>query len=777
MTSKLKLSSFLLGALSASVRAADNAADLQTLYKQRIPFIVQTYPVTGGEQQLSAWVNTLSSTGQWPDVNYTTGCPAQRANWPAQGHWLHAIPLAAAYTDVLPHSANITEKPPYDFVGNETVATALDSAMDYWFSNDFTNNDCIDMGGLTNATCVCGTPGLWNTNWYSNVILIPRQAVQTVLLLNKTVTPEQRSAAVHMVERGATTFGRWVNGLGFITGANTLDISSNLVNAGIAQALAGNSTGYDLIAGAFQRVHNEVVVQTTVKADGIRPDGSFGQHVGILYNGNYGKDYANLVLSLEIPAAGTQWAANATSQTAFSKHIDGSAWMVYRNTKTGVAHWDVSTIGRFISFAVSDLQATASLNMNFTQVLQLGQQWKDANMTRVATSLLKNGTTSNAGNLVGNRMFHDNDYMVQRGKNYVTSLKLLSSRTSNTECVNSQNPFGFHLGQGNLFNYGSGNEYEDIAAAWDWNLIPGTTTDYGATPLLCNFTQWSGNRTFVGGASNGKVGVAAMDYLNPYTGAFAYRKAWFFLPNDVQHVIVSDIVKSSNATDVFHVLDQKRANGKVYVDGVAAASPKAGAKSLWHDSVGYTFNTASSSAIKSVQFATPERSGNWKTIGTSAAPPINVSIFQAWLQHDASKLSTPISYSIYPDTSSAKTFTAKAQKYAVKSISQKDVSAAVDSAKSVLMAVFWNAAKLKADLGIGKSVSVQTSAAAVVMVDLKTWSLTVSDPSQTLTKVDVTVQATAVTNYKCAGLLKGKKVTVQLPQGADLGKSTFKSLC
>ncbi|KAG8899563.1 hypothetical protein FRC01_010469 [Tulasnella sp. 417] len=579
-----------------------------------------------------------------------------------------------------------------------------------------------------------------------------------------------------MVERGATTFGRWVNGLGFITGANTLDISSNLVNAGIAQALAGNSTGYDLIAGAFDRVHNEVVLQTAVKADGIRPDGSFGQHVGILYNGNYGKDYANLVLSLEIPAAGTQWAAGADTKSAFSKHIDGSAWMVYKNTKTGVNHWDISTVGRFISFAVSDLQATAALNINFTQVQQLGEQWQDSNMTKVATSLLKTGGTANAGNLVGNRVFYDNDYMVQRGKNYVTSLKLLSSRTSNTECVNSQNPFGFHLGQGNVFHYGSGNEYEDIAAAWDWNLIPGITTDYGATPLLCNFTQWSGNRTFVGGASDGKKGVAAMDYLNPYTGTFAYRKAWFFLPNDVQHVIVSDIQKSSNATDVFHVLDQKKANGKVYLDGKVATASKAGAKSLWHDGVGYTFGTGPQ-AVASPQFATPQRSGNWKTIGTSAAPPIDVTLFQAWLQHDTTKLSTPVSYSVFPDTKDAKTFTDKAKKFAVQSIAVKDVSAVVDANKSVFMGVFWNAAKVKVDLGIAHFVTVQTSSAAVVMLDLKTYTLTVSDPSQTLTKVDITVQASGVQAWNCGNLLKGRKVTVQLPQGAYLGKSAFKSLC
>ncbi|KIO26606.1 polysaccharide lyase family 8 protein, partial [Tulasnella calospora MUT 4182] len=539
-------------------------------------------------------LNNFTATDQFPDVNYTTGCDAQRANWPAQTHWLHTLPLAAAYTDVLPHSVNLTENPPYDFVGNETVADVLNRAMNWWYQNDFTNDDCIDLGGMPNGTCACGTPGMWNANWYVNVILIPRQAIQTSVLLNNFITPEQRAAAVHLVERGATTFGRFVYGLGYITGANTLDISSNLINAGILQALAGNDTGYDLIDDAFERVHNEVQVQEADKADGIRPDGSFGQHMGILYTGNYGKDYTNLVLSLEIPAAGTQWEANDTSRDAFSKFIDGAAWSIYRNTVTNVLHWDFSVLGRFISFPVRDNQATVGLKVNYTQVLQLGQQWKDHNMTKVATSLLKNGTTVNGGKLNGNRMFYNNDYMVQRGKNYVTTVKTFSTRTGNTECVNSQNPLGFHLGQGVVFNYGSGNEYEDIAAAWDWNLIPGITTNYGETPLLCNFTQWSGNRTFVGGASDGEIGVTAMDYLNPYTGAFAYRKAWFFLPDDVQHVIVSNIEDTSGSSDIFHVLDQKKVNGAVYMDGKVVTEPKAGARSLWHDSVGYTFDTSES---------------------------------------------------------------------------------------------------------------------------------------------------------------------------------------
>ena len=64
---------------------------------------------------------------------------------------------------------------------------------------------------------------------------------------------------------------------------------------------------------------------------------------------------------------------------------------------------------------------------------------------------------------------------------------MFSSRTLNSECLNDQNvcafflslvilradttcqPFGFHLSDGTLYTYVEGDEYEDIAAMWDWN--------------------------------------------------------------------------------------------------------------------------------------------------------------------------------------------------------------------------------------------------------------------------------------------------------------------
>ena len=56
---------------------------------------------------------------------------------------------------------------------------------------------------------------------------------------------------------------------------------------------------------------------------------------------------------------------------------------------------------------------------------------------------------------------------VYRGPNYVSTVKGYSVRTLNTECINDQNPTGFHLADGTLFTYVQGDEYEDIAAAWD----------------------------------------------------------------------------------------------------------------------------------------------------------------------------------------------------------------------------------------------------------------------------------------------------------------------
>ena len=57
--------------------------DLSTVRSRRLSFITRNLDASDAP----SWLSSLSANGTWPDVDYATGCSAQRANWPAQTHW------------------------------------------------------------------------------------------------------------------------------------------------------------------------------------------------------------------------------------------------------------------------------------------------------------------------------------------------------------------------------------------------------------------------------------------------------------------------------------------------------------------------------------------------------------------------------------------------------------------------------------------------------------------------------------------------------------------
>ena len=113
---------------------------------------------------------------------------------------------------------------------------------------------------------------------------MPTFVGKVCLLLGDSLTDSELGNCTKMTGRSFNTFTTGINGVSSITGANALDIAS----IGIDQGLLTQDAS--LIAAGFARVHAEAVIQSGIKVDGIRADGSFGQHAGIIYNGNYGKD-------------------------------------------------------------------------------------------------------------------------------------------------------------------------------------------------------------------------------------------------------------------------------------------------------------------------------------------------------------------------------------------------------------------------------------------------------------------------------------------------------
>jgi Polysaccharide lyase family 8, super-sandwich domain/Polysaccharide lyase family 8, C-terminal beta-sandwich domain len=334
----------------------------------------------------------------------------------------------------------------------------------------------------------------------------------------------------------------------------------------------------------------------------------------------------------------------------------------------------------------------------------------------------------------------------------------------------SHQPLGFHLADGTLYTYLQGDEYEDIAAAWDWNLIPGTTVDYGATPLNCANAGWKGLESFVGGVSNGETGAAAMRYLNPYTKAFSWQKAWFFLDDDTQYVMIANLTSLSSAAPVYSVLDQRRHSGPIYVDDEAFDAPSnetfdSTVSSLWHGGVGYSFDPRSTVLSLSVG----ERTGAWSAIGTSTQPPETVDLFAAWIEHQ--DLTQPVSYTIFPGTTFDSFRIKSGYRIIIPLQNDAHISAILDVDYNTISAIFWDASggTLFIDNGpffYGPS-SITVSGAVALMLNLDTGTITVSDPSQTLTVMDILVDGINETPLACTvdlppgpGGLAGSSVTV-----------------
>ncbi|KAF8642386.1 hypothetical protein AX16_009654 [Volvariella volvacea WC 439] len=641
--------------------------------------------------------------------------PKQQAGQPKSTGAELASTLSAAWKGGLRNAEQ--------YAGDPDIRAAINRAMSFWFFNDFPSPACLDQGG-TDA-CPCTVRGLWNKNWYSNVILIPKWVGQTCLLLGDSLSTSEREGCDRMTQRTYATFVTGINGVSVITGANTQDIASIGIDNGLFNS---NET---LVADGYNRVHNELVIKDGIRVDGIRPDGSFGQHSGILYNGNYGKDYANDIFNLEIAAGTTRFEAGDRSKAAFTTLFQGNQWMIFLNTVTGVLHWDYSVVGRMISLPVVDNQSTANLKMDLTQLQLLGTQWNSTGLLEVYSNLISPSSTANAGSLFGNKMFFTNDYMVHRGNGYVTTLKMFSKRTQNTECTNGQNNLGFHLSDGVVYTYLRGDEYEDTFAAWDWNLIPGITVDYGATPLSCSTARKTGNQAFVGGASDGRTGVAAMHYDNPATRALTWRKTWFFLDDAVQFVMIASVTSSTSAP-VLSVLDQKRRNGDILVNGESVSSGDyTGVSTLWHDGVGYVFKASDTTTSLSIQ--TGVKSGSWSSIGSSKQPPTQVDMFTAWLNHH--NLTSAINYAIYPATTPS-TFQAKIDNSNFQSIrNDGSISALLDTKHSTVMLVFWNdsggTAVIPSTNGTAP-LTMKSSGPACVILKLDTWTITVADPTQSV---------------------------------------------
>ncbi|KND87076.1 Chondroitinase-AC [Tolypocladium ophioglossoides CBS 100239] len=662
------------GLLLPGAYADDTNDELSLIAKRRVVDLA-LFPDAPLISKISDWLGSQKSDGTWSDVNYLSGCPAQRANWPIQQHWNRLITFAAAWNGANPSI-------PTNWTHSNELLTAISKGLDYWFDNDYTSADCMGDGGNAAKGCPCGTPGLWNTNWYGQAILIPQLCSTACLLLKDAKLSEKQLAGCERIPGRAYDLrdGKFGTG-GYMTGANAVLIMQNSVSLAL---YVNNAT---ILQDAYSRAMKVMTFTDKPIQDGIHRDGTFLQHTGILYNGNYGKDLFNAFIQLEGEAIGTSFAAGNATRDAMAAQTKGNEWMIFTDSHTGQEHWDFNAIGRFVAFPTTDLQANADINFNVTKLAAATADFTGINdVSDTIRRLKSNGTEK----LVGNKGFWASDYMVHRRKSFILTNKMLSTRSANSEFVNSANPYGYHLGQGTLFSYVEGNEYKDIMGAWDWNLVPGTTTLLNTPKLTSSNISQVGKRDFVGVISDGEAGTAVEDYVDPLNGSISYQKAWFFLDDSVL-VTTTNIQKSASAAPAITVLDNRAsASGHIWVDEKqvdAANGLTTKGTALFYGGNGYL----SYGDPFALTLFEGKRTGNWSQISTSIAGETTVSIFSAY----ATIAKETFSYSMFP-ASSRKRLDEEAKEPTLTPITKDGITGAAGSGR--LSLVFWP--------GGGKSITV-----------------------------------------------------------------------
>ena len=439
----------------------------------------------------------------------------------------------------------------------------------------------------------------------------------------------------------------------------------------------------------------------TTRREGMQPDYSFHMHQAQLQMGMYGMSLCTDQIDWINILDGTELQLPKEKMELLRTFIlEGQCWFLWNN------RYDLNAMGRQLT----------------------GQQGKGTTLRNVLRDMIPldpeyasvyeaRRQNQPAHDLTGSKMFWRSDIGVHRRPNWYTSVRMSSTRLIGGENTHGVNPNGRHCASGVLLVNLSGNEYS--TGRWNWNRLPGTTTDQGITDLVPSpRSRMRGKSNFVGGIAEGPAGVATMIYELDGLNA---RKAWFFEENAI--ICLGAGINGTSLSDVYTSIEQSNRSETVASSNGNLTSVNTNlAAGGWvhHAGIGYKINNAANVFL-----------------------PASPNTFSVWINHGKSPKNDSYSYTIYPQTMAGEMNSVIAN-HKTKVLSNTTTLQATEGAHG-LHAVFYAAGNLT--MSTGDVVSVGSPC----VLSLRNKTLLVADPTRSLGSVDVTIN--------------GKKTTVKLPSG------------
>jgi chondroitin AC lyase len=318
--------------------------------------------------------------------------------------------------------------------------------------------------------------------------------------------------------------------------------------------------------------------------------------------------------------------------------------------------------------------------------------------------------------------------MVQRSPGLMTTVRMYSNRTTNTEFVIGEGKRSHHLANGCTLIYRTGEEYRDVFPVWNWNKIPGTTAEQINFTIQTN-PQAKTGADFVGCVSDGGVYGACVQDLQ--RGSLTAKKFWLTFEDAMVALGVG--ISCGSDKSIVTTINQ----------ALLRDMPTRTGNTIWHDGVSYIVLDE-----QVPQMTAGPQSGRWSDIGTGSDEPLTSDVMTLWLDHGVKPKNASYAYFVLLDAEEASNIKVLAN--------TPDLQAALNTKLNLLAAAFWKVGTLDAG-----DLKIEVDQPCMVLA--RNQQITVSNPRNQPLVVNLKVNGIALTFNLPAGAMAGSSITQELP--------------
>lgn len=555
---------------------------------------------------------------------------------------------------------------------NKSLGDNIQLAYNFWVNKDFVN-----------------------PNWWYPQIGVPQNIGVIMLLMQNEINTEQWQKGMAIMDR--VVFGK-------NTGQNLVWVSSNIV---LRSILKKDTT---LLAGATKKIRKEM--QMAKDAEGLQPDYSFHQHGRQLQFGNYGLHFLEDQVKWMFILKDSEY-DYAPEQIDLMRNYfaQGQRWVIWKGV------YDINSSGRQL-FPNEQVK-------KYKRVYKAAVEMKkiDPNHMDLYKSI------SEENELFGVKYFPFSELTVKRTEQYISTIRMCSSRIKGSESGNGENLSGYYLADGAMYVMKTGKEYLDIYPYWDWRKIPGTTSvrDTAKLPEI-GWGSYTIASDFVGGLTDDDCAITSMQYKRDGITA---NKSYFLFP-EFTVCLGSGISGQSNQLlqttieQCFSTSPLYNSNGKILRTNRSANS-----SSFWHQGTGYIINQA-----KNIVVNVEKKAANWSNvIDWCSEKPEAKNIFTLSIDHGKNAKNDKYAYAVFPNMKKEDLPTIDQQQaYQIISNTEETQAVQFDNYSSI---VFHKPGAIK----INNTIEISCNVPAILSCkeDHNQLQITICDPTQKLESGQITV--------------------------------------